>query len=211
VIALPGPKIRRRAGSRVFETPGKDIERSIPRSYFSQDAIDGIFGSRTLQASTGNRILRELQQRRVTGSLADKGLVFEEFKDEQLLKQALHWLRDKFPVDEAAAAELFAEREDAKFRALEERTYIAKGIKWGLIQGDREEAKRIIEEGADAVDDSNVAKWIARFDAARRAGRVVDHKQREEQLAIEVKSEQLRADRQAQLGMDIGSESRTLT
>jgi hypothetical protein len=76
----------------------------------SQLQVASILGP-GLTFDQGMEILQEIQYRRVTGSLADKGIVFDErpeFSQDHRLR-ALEWLRDNYPVDEEAAAAEYAE------------------------------------------------------------------------------------------------------
>lgn len=77
-----------------------------------QAQIAKIFGPGT-SAQEGNAVLRALQHRRVTGSLADKGVHFDGPtavpKDRAL--NALEYLRAKYPIDEEAAAAAWAHKE----------------------------------------------------------------------------------------------------
>jgi rhomboid-like protein len=79
-----------------------------------EGTIKRIFGSK-LSANDGNNVLRILHHRRTAGSLADYGV-------EHLGKQYTHvstatalkgleWLRERYPIDEARAAEEWAEKE----------------------------------------------------------------------------------------------------
>jgi rhomboid-like protein len=65
------------------------------------------------------QVLQDLQFRRVTGSLAEQGISFPDDPEvtEEHAGQGLAWLRDKYPVDEEAAAAEWAEEEAAKLEA----------------------------------------------------------------------------------------------
>ncbi|KAF2745393.1 hypothetical protein M011DRAFT_426979 [Sporormia fimetaria CBS 119925] len=76
--------------------------------------ISQIFGPGVSQAD-GNNVLRILHHRRTSGSLVDYGVGnlgarYANVKMAQANK-ALEWLREKYPVNEAQAAEAWAERE----------------------------------------------------------------------------------------------------
>ena len=86
----------------------------LPKGRVDDGTIRRIFGSR-LSANDGNNVLRILHHRRTAGSLADYGV-------DNLGKQYTHvstgtamkgleWLREKYPIDEARAAEEWAEKE----------------------------------------------------------------------------------------------------
>ncbi|KAL9048910.1 MAG: hypothetical protein Q9162_007484 [Coniocarpon cinnabarinum] len=70
--------------------------------------LKNAFG-RDVEAKVGNHTLRELQSRRVNGSLVERGVYFENKEiNEDGLKRALQWLRKRYPVDESSAAERWA-------------------------------------------------------------------------------------------------------
>jgi rhomboid-like protein len=76
--------------------------------------IRQIFGAK-LSGADGNNVLRILHHRRTAGSLADYGVdnlgkQYTHVSRETALK-GLEWLREKYPIDEARAAEEWAERE----------------------------------------------------------------------------------------------------
>jgi rhomboid-like protein len=76
--------------------------------------IKRIFGSR-LSPIDGNNVLRILHHRRTAGSLADYGVdnlgkQYTHVNRDMALK-GLEWLREKYPIDEARAAEEWAEKE----------------------------------------------------------------------------------------------------
>ncbi|KAJ4330304.1 hypothetical protein N0V95_010078 [Ascochyta clinopodiicola] len=86
----------------------------LPGGRASDDVIRRIFGRR-LSPAEGNNVLRILHHRRTAGSLADYGVdnLGSQYAhvDRALALRGLNWLRDKYPVDEAVAAEQWAERE----------------------------------------------------------------------------------------------------
>lgn len=64
----------------------------------------------------GNNVLRILHHRRTSGSLVDYGIDnlgarYESLVDRRAAEKALQWLRDQYPIDEARAAEEWAEKE----------------------------------------------------------------------------------------------------
>jgi rhomboid-like protein len=73
-----------------------------------------IFGPR-LSAVDGNNVLRILHHRRTAGSLADYGVdnLGKQYThvDRNLALKGLEWLREQYPIDEARAAEEWAEKE----------------------------------------------------------------------------------------------------
>ncbi|UPX11007.1 Rhomboid protease [Ascochyta rabiei] len=86
----------------------------LPGGRASDDVIRRIFGRR-LSPAEGNNVLRILHHRRTAGSLADYGVdqLGSQYAhvDRALALRGLNWLRDRYPVDEAVAAEQWAERE----------------------------------------------------------------------------------------------------
>ena len=75
--------------------------------------IRSIFGGR-VSGHDGNNVLRILHHRRTSGSLADYGV--DNLGDKHSVSRdqaikALDWLRNRFPIDEARAAEAWAEKE----------------------------------------------------------------------------------------------------
>lgn len=86
----------------------------LPGGRVSDDVVRRIFGRR-LTAGEGNNVLRILHHRRTAGSLADYGVdnlgAQYTHVDRALALKGLAWLRDKYPVDEAVAAEQWAEKE----------------------------------------------------------------------------------------------------
>ena len=71
-------------------------------------SIRKIFGRSTVDPHKGNRLLRQLQHRRVTGTL-DTPTTFSP----EDVNHALVWLRRSYPVDEDAAINARLDREDA--------------------------------------------------------------------------------------------------
>ncbi|KAF1930670.1 uncharacterized protein M421DRAFT_57714 [Didymella exigua CBS 183.55] len=86
----------------------------LPGGPVSDDGIRRIFGRRVTPAE-GNKVLRILHHRRTAGSLADYGVANLGSQcahvDTALALKGLAWLRERHPVDEAAAAEQWAEKE----------------------------------------------------------------------------------------------------
>jgi rhomboid-like protein len=85
----------------------------LPCGELAPKAIESIFGC-YVPPNEGNAALRILQHRRVSGSLADHGPdVSNKFRNitPALSRRGLEWLRKQFPLDEARAAEEWAEKE----------------------------------------------------------------------------------------------------
>lgn len=90
---------------------------SAPIPSFTEKEIQAAFGQ-AVNRSTGNRILRNLHRRRVSGSLVERGVYIEgsDIPDGSLTR-ALEWLRGRFPVDEEAAVERWATKNIAKLES----------------------------------------------------------------------------------------------
>lgn len=86
----------------------------LPNGPVHEQTIQRIFGRR-LSAQDGNNVLRILHHRRTAGSLADYGVdnLGKQFThvSRELALKGLEWLREKYPIDEARAAEEWAEKE----------------------------------------------------------------------------------------------------
>ncbi|KAI4677948.1 uncharacterized protein J4E84_008895 [Alternaria hordeiaustralica] len=110
--------------ARVIDTPqNPSIPQSrkrtvrigpLPEGPVNEPTIHRIFG-RKLSGHDGNNVLRILHHRRTAGSLADYGVdnlgkQYTHVSRDTALK-GLEWLREKYPIDEARAAEEWAEKE----------------------------------------------------------------------------------------------------
>jgi rhomboid-like protein len=86
----------------------------LPNGRVPDSTIKRIFGPK-LSAADGNNVLRILHHRRTAGSLADYGVdnLGSQYThvDRETALKGLEWLREKYPVDEARAAEEWAEKE----------------------------------------------------------------------------------------------------
>lgn len=85
----------------------------LPGGRVADNQIRTIFGAK-VSGQNGNNVLRILHHRRTSGSLADYGVddlgAKYNVNRVQAIK-ALEWLREKYPMDEARAAEAWAEKE----------------------------------------------------------------------------------------------------
>ncbi|KAF2804896.1 uncharacterized protein BDZ99DRAFT_467133 [Mytilinidion resinicola] len=113
------------------------ITSSLPSGPLLPKAIKQLFP--TLSTVNGNRVLSILHTRRLTGSLAERGisgvdealgLDLSDISQEQMM-QALEYLRASFPVDEEAAAADWAEAEAAR---IEREVLAARGVNLGLLK-----------------------------------------------------------------------------
>ncbi|KAF2706526.1 hypothetical protein K504DRAFT_385383 [Pleomassaria siparia CBS 279.74] len=86
----------------------------LPAGEVENEVIRSIFGTK-VSHTDGNNVLRILHHRRTSGSLADYGVDnlghTYAHVNRTLATKALEWLRRVYPVDEGAAAEVWAERE----------------------------------------------------------------------------------------------------
>jgi rhomboid-like protein len=86
----------------------------LPNGPVDEGTIRRIFGN-SVSAVQGNHVLRILHHRRTSGSLADYGVdnlgQQHAHVSRFLAIKALDWLRATFPIDEARAAEEWAEKE----------------------------------------------------------------------------------------------------
>ncbi|KAF2266923.1 hypothetical protein CC78DRAFT_566635 [Lojkania enalia] len=86
----------------------------LPTGDVDAATIKSIFG-KTVSMQDGNHVLRILHHRRVSGSLADYGVANLGHRyrhvSSALAMKGLEWLRKAFPIDEARAAEEWAEKE----------------------------------------------------------------------------------------------------
>lgn len=86
----------------------------LPNGRVDDGTIRRIFGSR-VSGIDGNNVLRILHHRRTAGSLADYGVdnLGKQYThvNRDLALKGLEWLREQYPIDEARAAEEWAERE----------------------------------------------------------------------------------------------------
>jgi len=114
-------------GSRIRSKDGPGFR--LPFKNFSEADLVGIFKHDVDQAD-GNKVLRTLHERRVTGALIDLGVKIEDVPGVpyDALTSALTWLREKYPVDEEAAAQHWANAEAKRL----ENTYIARAVKLGI-------------------------------------------------------------------------------
>ncbi len=94
----------------------------LPGGPLSQEQVTALLGS-GVSAAAGNRALRVLHYRRVSGTLEDAGTSFPSDSGipDTASPKALSYLRRTYPVDEEAAANAWAEEEAARLeKELEE-------------------------------------------------------------------------------------------
>jgi rhomboid-like protein len=94
----------------VVVEPVEVPEEDLPWDALSAEDIKGIFGDGVSQ-SDGNGVLYELHDRRLSGSLSEYGISFQESVGvtEAQAMAGLEWLRREYPIDEAGAALEYAE------------------------------------------------------------------------------------------------------
>ena len=115
-------------------------------SKFPQDVITKVFGP-TVSQELGNKVLRNLQLQRTTGTL-DQELP-EPRLDDHLIANGLAWLRANYPVDEDAAIIKRIEEEESKVN----NELIANAERIGLYkpQQDAEKTGVYGKSGLDAI------------------------------------------------------------
>lgn len=103
------------------EIENEDVELPVTVELSAEKIVD-IFGPRT-PFDLGMQILQELQMRRVSGELQDKGIDLSELDVTEVQAMAgLNYLRDNFPVDEEAAAKEWQQFEIERLtKAIEDR------------------------------------------------------------------------------------------
>ncbi|KAF2495885.1 hypothetical protein BU16DRAFT_526434 [Lophium mytilinum] len=137
--STPKPRPPPKATSEVDTHTWDDshITSSLPSGPLLPKAIKQLFP--TLSTVNGNRVLSILHTRRLTGSLAERGidnidealdLDLSDISQEQMMR-ALEYLRARFPVDEEAAAADWAEAEAAR---IEREVLAERGVKLGLLK-----------------------------------------------------------------------------
>lgn len=162
----PTRKARGKRATPASATPEPRVK--IPFGAQSRDSLAQIFGQTDVEYETGNKVLRILHQRRVVGSLVDKGVQIagsHNVKNDSL-QNALAWLRQRYPVDEQAAAELWAENEAERL----EGTYIARAEKLGLykpLSGD--EKQQELSTTTKSIYGVSVIDEFKKFHEDRRA------------------------------------------
>ncbi|KAE9994267.1 hypothetical protein Vi05172_g8116 [Venturia inaequalis] len=129
--APPGTKKKKKIPPTINQTkPTEYQENGIEDEEFeppstvelSAEQIVEIFGPGT-PFDLGMQILQELQMRRVSGELQDKGIDLSELNVTEVQAMAgLNYLRDNFPVDEEAAAKEWQQLEIERLtKAIEDR------------------------------------------------------------------------------------------
>ncbi|KAF2401337.1 hypothetical protein EJ06DRAFT_388012 [Trichodelitschia bisporula] len=127
------------------KTPPARPAQTKPAEVFAKAEIKDIFGT-SVSVAWGTKVLHELQERRTSGSLADRGIAFPDVTEEQGLK-ALAWLRQKYPVDEEAAAAQWAEEEVARL----EQEYMERAEKLGLYKKSEPEESVGVVQPVDEI------------------------------------------------------------
>ena len=119
--------------SRPAKKPSQRTSRSGTRTTLrdlNEAELKAVFG-KDVDVKEGNDAIRKLQARRTTGALVEHGVNIEQTSiPEGELRQALQWLRQRYPVDEERAAESWAERASAEL----EKEYDKRAEELGLIK-----------------------------------------------------------------------------
>jgi rhomboid-like protein len=159
----PSPSSPLSAAKQPSASAPKKAEKATVQ--LSQAQVTTILGS-GLTFDQGMDLLQEIQYRRVTGSLSDKGLAFPERAEfsTQHASRALDWLRENYPVDEEAAAYEYAEELAATERKeLEERARRLKIYK----RDDKDKKNEEQEQEEDIYIDESYDKTPLRPDQTR--------------------------------------------
>jgi len=127
-------------------TPLMNIEPkpTAAQVHLSESQVTRILGP-GLNFEKGMQVLQDLQFRRVTGSLGEQGISFsnDSMVTESHSERGLAWLREQYPVDEAAAAAEWAEEEAERLEA----QYTKRAERLRLYQKiDREEPMAEIQQ-----------------------------------------------------------------
>lgn len=142
----------------------KDPSIRIPFNNLELDELQTIFKYDVGQKE-GNIILRILHERRVSGSLIDLGVRIEGAAELPLsaTNSALDWLRQRYPVDEQAAAQVWTQKEVQKL----EQSYIDRAERLGLYQ--TEPGEKHVPSRSTADTSSSVIDEFRRHHEQRRA------------------------------------------
>jgi hypothetical protein len=128
--------------------PWKDLKEAELRQIFGGDA----------DFKKGNFILARLQQRRISGSLVEKGLIFPDKLNisQAEATRALEWLRTTFPMDEEAAAAQWAEKELLRLEEEQRSALERRGQQLGLLKKEDPAHDRRRAPPEDPVDAGSV-------------------------------------------------------
>ncbi|KAF1988419.1 hypothetical protein K402DRAFT_23533 [Aulographum hederae CBS 113979] len=167
-----------------------DGDLSLPKIALSASEVAGIFGAH-LSPESANRLLRLIHSRRVSGLLAEDGILFssndfgpqaKEWTQDVGMK-ALQWLRDEYPIDEEGAAQQWAAEEAQKLEA----ELLARGEKIGLYKAEKRPVERDYQEEEAAVEAQSQGTsygrsryGVSRLDQIRRANEEAWEKQQAE-------------------------------
>ncbi|KAF2145377.1 uncharacterized protein K452DRAFT_305408 [Aplosporella prunicola CBS 121167] len=116
--ALSAKKKKQQQHAPAQQQQQEKEDAPLPTGDLTAEQTTALFGAHVTPA-TGNALLRALQHRRITGSLAERGVRFDDKNNKasypgvtpSLALAALEYLRAKFPVDEEAAAAAWARAE----------------------------------------------------------------------------------------------------
>lgn len=137
----------------------------IPFDEFTQSQLKTIF-QHDVEPSEGNLILRTLHQRRAEGSLIDYGTHIAGTKElpQDASERALKWLREKHPLNEQAAADVWLNRELSKL----EKTYIDRAEKLGLYKRVEADEEQAIPERSTSDTSHSVLEQFKNYHTKRR-------------------------------------------
>jgi hypothetical protein len=140
------------------------LDEELPWDPLSAEEIKGIFGD-TVSLSDGNGVLYELHDRRISGSLSEYGISFQEAVavTEAQAMAGLEWLRREHPVDEAGAALEYAENAEAGLQGEQ----LEAAVKWRLYKEEEQTGERlyghsVVQEKAKEWQESYKERQIQR-------------------------------------------------
>ncbi|OAX81415.1 hypothetical protein ACJ72_04243 [Emergomyces africanus] len=144
--------------------------------------ISQIFGrEQQISVPLGNRMLRLLQERRVTGTIdVDLPADIKKVVTEDTIMTGLEWLRKRYPMDEDAAILKRIEREEIE----EEQKLIKRGQELGLYKPQSGKFDKPIEKEGDVYGKSVLQEHR---EANERKNKLEDERWRREWLEGEAK------------------------
>ena len=153
--ASPTFDIRNRGPVKIKDVPQLDQSRKkhdanegvpLPTGDLSKEELSTIVGP-DLDPETGNKLLRIIQWRRLSGTLNDREIspLPESESDRKVYEKALKYLRARFPVNERHAERAWAVEEakrlEAELRGIDEAKVV-----YGPQQGPSKHAKSHLQE-----------------------------------------------------------------
>jgi rhomboid-like protein len=153
--------------------PVETLEEDLLWDPLSAEEIKGIFGGNVSQ-SDGNGVLYELQDRRLSGSLSEYGISFQESVGvtEAQAMAGLEWLRREYPIDEAGAALEYAEQAESGLRGEQ----LEQAVKWRLYK----EAQPGESVYGHSVVQEKAKEWQEKYKEKQRQKEILREEKRKE-------------------------------